>query len=150
KGGTKTDLLAQNPSNGATGSVVAFFSFAAANPDSQATHFRTFNPEGASLAAAPSDNESLKVHGMGTAFGTSSSFDDAFFTVNFTPTSNRAPSVTSLTIDPTNPGTNSKLTATAFANDPNGGNVSLTYVWRLNGDVKRTNTTSNLTDQFDL
>jgi cyclophilin family peptidyl-prolyl cis-trans isomerase len=150
KGGDSATLKAQNPTNSATGSVVAFFSFATANPDNHDTHFRTFDPEGASIGATPTDNESLKVHAMGTAFGTANNFDDAFFTVNFTAITNRAPSVTSLSLDPSTVGTNDKLTATAFASDPSGLPISLTYVWRVNGVVKRTNTTTQLTDQFDL
>ena len=49
------------------------------------------------------------------------------------------------------PGTKSLLTATATKSDPDGHPVSLTFVWKVNGEAKRTFTSSVASsDNFDL
>ena len=48
------------------------------------------------------------------------------------------------------PRTNDVLTATATSSDADGDTVSLTYVWRVNGTVTQTDTTTALTDTFNL
>ena len=48
------------------------------------------------------------------------------------------------------PRTNDVLTATATSSDADGDSVSLTYVWRVDGTVKQTDTTTALTDTFNL
>ena len=62
---------------------------------------------------------------------------------------NSAPTA-SVTLSPTNPGTNQILTATATRADADADTVTLTYVWKVNGVVKRTQQTAALTDTFDL
>jgi fibronectin type 3 domain-containing protein len=64
---------------------------------------------------------------------------------------NSAPTA-GVTLDTSSPDTNATLTATATKADPDGGDtVTLTFVWRVNGTVKKTMAnTSSLTDTFDL
>lgn len=63
---------------------------------------------------------------------------------------NQAPTAT-VTLTPESPKTNDTLTATVVASDPNNDPITLTYVWRVDGEVKKTteNTTAT-TDTFDL
>jgi hypothetical protein len=69
------------------------------------------------------------------------------FTVTVT---NGAPTA-GVSLSPTAPGTNDTLTATVNAFDPNGDPVTLTYVWKVDGVVKKTTaSTSARTDTFDL
>jgi hypothetical protein len=75
-------VRASNPDNDPTKGTVAFFSVAAANPDSK-VHARSFYPEGATHAAA-TDTDPIRVHMMGKLNGTSSDFDDIVFNVHFT------------------------------------------------------------------
>ena len=48
------------------------------------------------------------------------------------------------------PKTNDTLTATAMGYDADNDAVTWTYVWKVNGAVKRTNASANATDSFDL
>lgn len=84
-GSTGANVLSQNPTNAANGSPIAFFSFAAANPDSGTVHFRTYSPEQATQPA-PTDNGPIRLHGMKTLNGTSADFDDLLFTLQFSAT----------------------------------------------------------------
>ncbi|HEV8469854.1 MAG TPA: hypothetical protein VGR46_09630 [Candidatus Limnocylindria bacterium] len=61
---------------------------------------------------------------------------------------NSAP-VVSATLSDGTPG-NDVLVATAIAEDPDGDPLTLTYVWRINGNVARTTTTAQSTDSLDL
>ena len=60
-----------------------------------------------------------------------------------------APSAT-VSLNSHTPRTNDVLTATATSSDADGDSVSLTYVWRVDGTVKQTDTTTILTDTFNL
>ena len=64
---------------------------------------------------------------------------------------NTVPSAT-VSLAPTSPGTNTTLTATATRTDADPADtVNLTYVWKVNGVVKKTTSaSSSLTDTFDL
>ena len=84
KGDTADNVLANNPTNSATaGKPVAFFSFAAANPDGGTQHFTTANPEGVG-GAVPTAGSPLELHAMGKLHGGVNDFDDLAFTVQFT------------------------------------------------------------------
>ena len=59
--------------------------------------------------------------------------------------------VATVVLSPNNPGTSANLTATATRTDPDGDAVTLTYVWKVNGTIRRTTTaTSALTDVLNL
>ena len=61
-----------------------------------------------------------------------------------------APSAT-VGLAPANPGTGATVTATATRSDPDGDAVGLTFVWTVNGTIRRTFTSSSqLSDTFDL
>jgi hypothetical protein len=78
------------------------------------------------------------------------SFDDLRATsLGGPPPANSAPSAT-VSISPSSPTTDQTLTATATASDPDGNTVSLHYVWKVNGTVRRTVDTTALSDTFDL
>ena len=63
---------------------------------------------------------------------------------------NSAPSA-GVTLNAVAPKTNDVLTATATKTDADGDQVTLTYVWKVNGSVKKTTAASaGLTDTFDL
>ena len=63
---------------------------------------------------------------------------------------NAAPTVT-VNLNTQTPRTNEKLTATVVKYDLNGDPVTLTFVWKVNGIVKRTFTSATaVTDTFDL
>ena len=63
---------------------------------------------------------------------------------------NNAP-VATVSLNTHSPLTNDVLTATATKSDADSDPVTLTYVWKVNGTVKRTYTSSSaLTDTFDL
>lgn len=62
---------------------------------------------------------------------------------------NSAPSTT-VSVSPASPTTTTTLTATATPTDANGDPVSLTYVWKVGNDVKRTITKSGTTDTLVL
>ncbi|MFL5750463.1 MAG: LamG-like jellyroll fold domain-containing protein, partial [Chloroflexota bacterium] len=63
---------------------------------------------------------------------------------------NSAPAAT-IAISPNPPDTNALVTATATRSDVDGDTVTLTFVWRVNGAVKKTTSnTASLTDTFDL
>src|SRR5207253_1684689 len=63
---------------------------------------------------------------------------------------NTAPTAT-VSLNDHNPKTNDTLTATATRADVDGDSVTLTYVWKVNGVVKKTTSgSSSLTDTFDL
>ncbi len=72
-------------------------------------------------------------------------------TVNDTATvANTAPSAT-VSLNDHSPKTNDTLTATATKADADGDTVTLTYVWKVNGVVKKTTSgSSSLADTFDL
>ena len=77
-------------------------------------------------------------------------------TVNSTPVTsspvtvaNTAP-VATVALAPSSPGTAAIMTATATRSDADADAISLTYVWRVNGTTRRTQTTTALTDTFDL
>ena len=79
----------------------------------------------------------------GTANGTS-------LTSSAVTIANTAPAAT-VAISPNPPDTNSQVTATATRSDADGDTVTLTFVWRVNGAVKKTmSNTTSLTDTFDL
>jgi len=62
-----------------------------------------------------------------------------------------APPTATVSLDTSAPQTNDALTATATKSDAEGQPVTLTYVWKVNGVVKRTYTSATaLTDSFDL
>ena len=60
------------------------------------------------------------------------------------------PPVATVSLNAAQPRTNDVLTATVTTSDVEGDAVSLTYEWRVNGELKRTVTTTALTDSFDL
>ena len=62
---------------------------------------------------------------------------------------NTAP-VATVGLAPSSPTTTATLTATATRSDADADAISLTYVWRVNGTVRRTANTTALTDTFDL
>jgi hypothetical protein len=63
---------------------------------------------------------------------------------------NSGPAAT-VALSPANPGSNATVTATATKSDPDGDAVSLTYVWKVNGSIKRTfSSASALSDSLDL
>ncbi len=62
---------------------------------------------------------------------------------------NSAPATT-VSISPASPTTTTTLTATASPTDANGDPISLTYVWKVNDDIKRTITKSGTTDTLVL
>src|SRR5215211_1234746 len=63
---------------------------------------------------------------------------------------NSSPTAT-VTLNNHTPGTNALLTATATRADADGDGVTLTYVWKVNGVVRKTTSAStSLTDTFDL
>lgn len=78
--GTASGLLASNPSNTITaGQPIAYFSFAAANPDGGKEHMRSYGKDGASRTQTgllPVVNDPIRVHMMGVANGTSAQFSD--------------------------------------------------------------------------
>ena len=61
------------------------------------------------------------------------------------------PPVATVQFNSASPKTNDTLTATATKSDADGDTVTLTYVWKVNGTVKKTTAASaSLTDTFDL
>jgi DNA-binding beta-propeller fold protein YncE len=62
---------------------------------------------------------------------------------------NSAPSA-SVTLTPVEPSHKALLTANVAVSDADLDTVTLTYVWRVQGEVRRTFTTTATTDQFDL
>ncbi|WP_439630847.1 peptidylprolyl isomerase [Gemmata sp.] len=79
-GGTAAQVASTNPTNSGTGSRVAYFSVAAANPD-KAFHMRTVSPEKVARPAAAANT--YTVHAMGKLNGGATDFDDVAFTVAF-------------------------------------------------------------------
>jgi hypothetical protein len=77
------------------------------------------------------------------------SFDDFRASDLGGPVPNRAPSAT-VSLSPSSPTTDQTLTASVSASDPDGNPVSLHYVWKTNGAVRRTLDTGAATDTFDL
>jgi fibronectin type 3 domain-containing protein len=62
-----------------------------------------------------------------------------------------APPTASVSLNTTAPHTNDVLTATATKTDPDGQPVTLTYTWKVNGEIERTFTSATaLTDKLDL
>jgi fibronectin type 3 domain-containing protein len=62
-----------------------------------------------------------------------------------------APPTATVSLTPAPPKTNDTLTATATKSDADGQQVSLTFVWKVNGTTKRTFTSASaLTDTFNL
>ena len=62
---------------------------------------------------------------------------------------NTTPAV-SVTLTPIKPSHKEMLTADATVSDADSDSVTLTYVWRVEGEVRRTVTTTATSDQFDL
>jgi DNA-binding beta-propeller fold protein YncE len=62
---------------------------------------------------------------------------------------NSAPSA-SVTLTPIKPSHRAIVTADVAATDADGDSVTLTYVWRVDGEVRQTVTTTATSDQFDL
>jgi hypothetical protein len=62
---------------------------------------------------------------------------------------NSAPSI-SVTLTPIKPSHKDMLTADVAVSDADLGTVMLTYVWRVEGEVRRTVTTTATSDRFDL
>jgi hypothetical protein len=80
------------------------------------------------------------------------SFDDLLVTsvgAPPPPPANRPPSA-AVILSPANPGTDSTLTASVTASDPEGDTINLDYVWKVNGTIKRSQTTTARTDTFNL
>lgn len=78
--------------------------------------------------------------------------NDDYFGDSLSPavTVNVAP-VATVSLSTQSPRTNKTLIATATKSDPEGSAVSLTFVWKVNGVVRRTFTSATaLTDSFDL
>jgi cyclophilin family peptidyl-prolyl cis-trans isomerase len=64
---------------------------------------------------------------------------------------NSAPVVDSVDVTPSNPSGTDTLTATVMVSDDDGNTVTVSYVWKVNGNVVRTtSSTSSLTDMLDL
>src|SRR5215211_6171073 len=62
-----------------------------------------------------------------------------------------SPPTATVSLNNHTPGTNALLTATATRADADGDGVTLTYVWKVNGVVRKTTSAStSLTDTFDL
>lgn len=78
--GTAAGLLSTNASNTITaGQPVAYFSFAAANPDGGKEHMRSYGRDGESrmqTGLLPVSNDPVRVNMMGTANGGSNAFSD--------------------------------------------------------------------------
>jgi cyclophilin family peptidyl-prolyl cis-trans isomerase/uncharacterized lipoprotein YehR (DUF1307 family) len=64
--------------------------------------------------------------------------------------SNTAPAVNSVILTPNPPHTNDIVTATTAPSDADGDTVSLTYVWKVDGVIKKTTTTTATADTLDL
>jgi hypothetical protein len=62
---------------------------------------------------------------------------------------NSAP-VATVALNTTAPTTQTVLVATATASDADGDALTFTYVWKVNGVVRRTTVTASTTDSFDL
>jgi YVTN family beta-propeller protein len=58
--------------------------------------------------------------------------------------------VASVALNTTSPTTQTVLVATATASDADGDALTFTYVWKVNGVVRRTTVTAATTDSFDL
>ena len=56
----------------------------------------------------------------------------------------------SVALNTTSPTTQTVLVATATASDADGDALTFTYVWKVNGVVRRTTITAATTDSFDL
>ncbi|HQR07267.1 MAG TPA: peptidylprolyl isomerase [Gemmatales bacterium] len=78
--GTASGLLSTNASNTITaGQPVAYFSFAAANPDGGKEHMRSYGRDGESrmqTGLLPISNDPVRVNMMGTANGNTNAFSD--------------------------------------------------------------------------
>jgi cyclophilin family peptidyl-prolyl cis-trans isomerase len=147
--GTAASFLANNPNNLPSQSPLAFFSFAAANPDG-VEHFRTVTPEQVTRST-PSADGPLQIHAMTTLNGTSQHFDDLVFAVDFAPApSNAVPSINSVQLAPNPVFTNDVLTATVNANNPSGGTLFYNYIWRVNGTVVSSQITLSSTNSLNL
>ena len=112
------------------------------------------NDYGYGIAIAP--DQSVYVTG---SFSGTADFDPSSGTYNLTTSASSAGFVVKLgnsspTVTVTlsgNPQTDNVLTATAVKSDADGDAVSLTYVWKVDGVVRRTCTSATaLTDTFDL
>jgi cyclophilin family peptidyl-prolyl cis-trans isomerase len=83
-GGTSDGLLSTNPTNTASGTPLAYFSFRGANPDSGVVHFRSFGPELVSQTI-PTSTDPFRFHFMGILNGTATDFDDVVFSMQQNP-----------------------------------------------------------------
>jgi cyclophilin family peptidyl-prolyl cis-trans isomerase len=71
--------------------------------------------------------------------------------VSATATVVNSPPAVSVSFNTTSPAAGTTLTATAVPSDPDSDSVTLTYVWKVNGNVvKTTSNTPNTTDSLDL
>lgn len=81
---TATNFLSKNPANMiVAGQPIAYFSFAAANPDAGKEHMRSYGREAASRTQTgllPVANDPVRIHLMGVANGTSNNFSDFILT----------------------------------------------------------------------
>lgn len=81
---TASSFLTRNPGNNIlAGQPIAYFSFAAANPDGGKEHMRSYGKEAAARTHAgllPTANDPVRIHMMGVANGSSNSFSDFILT----------------------------------------------------------------------
>ncbi len=86
----------------------------------------------------------ITIEATPTAVGIAGATATASITVN------RAPVVESVLLTPSDPASNQTVTATVSATDADNDSLTLTYVWKVNGNVVQTTDSVNFTDTLAL